>query len=146
MNNSSIMLCCLRQRRIDRCNDKGVYTPGDMNFWVRGIVLGLRNWWPLPDYIQEQFCLTQLCGKHQKSLSHPRLNMKWKLFTPLVNFKSYDEFQFQTKILLFLYPTPPPPRLNCLKGITFTAVHTPVCLHRIIGCRWKNNLFHCPFF
>ena len=109
MNNSSIMLCCLRQRRIDRCNDKGVLYPGGYEFLGAGYSVGAPELMTFTRlYFQEQFCLTQLCGKHQKSLSHPRLNMKWKLFTPLVNFKSYDEFQFQTKILLFLYPTPPP--------------------------------------
>ena len=28
------MLYCLRQRRVDGCNDKGILYPGNMNFWV----------------------------------------------------------------------------------------------------------------
>ena len=28
------MLCCLRQRRVNGCNDKGILYPGNMNFWV----------------------------------------------------------------------------------------------------------------
>jgi len=71
MNNSSIMLCCLRQRRIDGCNDKGILYQGDMNFWVgygvgapelmtysrlcsgtillRNYVVGTKNPYPIPD-------------------------------------------------------------------------------------------------
>ena len=32
------------------------------------------------------------------------------------------------------------------KHITFTGVHTSVCLHGIMGCRWKNIFFSLPLF